>query len=704
MGGPVKVAEARRPPPVNAKARARLFGKSCSMANLEGRPQSPMRLGSPGESMPSNNASNGKYGLIFDGKSRTFNASGIAERAEKRKRAQRRFKMAYDLVGAVRAFQPDEKALAKHSDVAEALLSAGRRTLRLPDIPTPTLSTPRTRIRSSVICEVCNGECDHSEAGATLRCFYCPNVIHERCRAREAFDWSDPLGNDGRTCCHICSGNLAEMRAARDRAFDDARADHRQGMANDILTRAVRAWLSQKRFQERKAKVVKAQSVVRRYLFRSKFIVARGKLKRAIAVRLKDIVVSSLEPLPEFSSVFGILTVLDHTQRMTLFSYDLEEVPLVPRRDAASAKPRKRRPSGAPGTTGRRITSAEAEKLEIEEAREHLKRSRTRTPFHLTAAKMNIENVLPGSTYDITVVFTVFLKTRTGLENRMEISHLLGQGAYHIRGTPEDLARFDGSTNNEWLAVEVKPHMRYPLRGQSREEMRDMVSGVYRGYVKAELRVQIEGLNSLYNMTTWLEAPHFETLKKSEGAASAANSKGGRKQLWWAALCNGLFTLYTSQGDTQARVSVLAHKATVDYERLPKSHAFSITLPDKRNWAFAPLGRHEAANWIFAFEYWRLKHAHSHAAAIALMCAPSHRKTRGRHRHGNSAASHAGGDHDASRPKRASENRRRSSRTSSVAASAAGSLASAPGGAASKAEFGLGSLGTSLGAASRETS
>ena len=58
--------------------------------------------------------------------------------------------------------------------------------------------------------------------------------------------------------------------------------------------------------------------------------------------------------------------------------------------------------------------------------------------------------------------------------------------------------------------------MRYPLRDQSREEMRAMVAGVYRGYVKAELKVQVEGLNSLYNMCTWLEAPHFETLEKSE--------------------------------------------------------------------------------------------------------------------------------------------------------------------------------------------
>ena len=46
----------RRPAAVNPKARARLFGKSMSMANLDGRPSSPLRLGSPGESLPSNHA------------------------------------------------------------------------------------------------------------------------------------------------------------------------------------------------------------------------------------------------------------------------------------------------------------------------------------------------------------------------------------------------------------------------------------------------------------------------------------------------------------------------------------------------------------------------------------------------------------------------------------------------------------------------
>ena len=223
-----------------------------------------------------------------------------------------------------------------------------------------------------------------------------------------------------------------------------------------------------------------------------------------------------------------------------------------------------------------------------------------------------------------------------------------------------------------WLPVEVKPHMRYPLRGQDREEMREMVKGVYRGYVKAELKIQIEGLNSLYNMTTWLEAPHFETLKKTEGAAAAANSKGGRKQLWWAMLCNGMFQLFTSQGDVQARVTLLAHKAVVEYERLPKNHGFSMTLPDKRTWSFAPLAKQEAGNWIFAFEYWRLRHAHSHHQALALLCAPTPKHSH----HGH----HGAQGHHAHHGKRlsAAEHRRRSM-------SGLGSMARGGGGAAAAA-------------------
>ncbi|KAH8081070.1 hypothetical protein JL720_8966 [Aureococcus anophagefferens] len=555
-----------KPKPFATKeARLKLFGGGSAPASPAGgtRPTSP--FGSPDHELPSNHGSQGKYGKRFDRVARTFDEAGIAA-AERRKRAAR-FKMVFDLVGAVQAFKPSTAAVAKEREALEGFATAGRRSLRLPDIPSP-LRTPRAG-PNSVICEVCNEPtCDDGghELEPRLLCGYCPNVAHARCVSAAGLDWGD-AEKPARRCCHICSGNLRDAVALRLKAFDDARSDYRTGMANDILTRAVRAWLSAKRFQERKRRVIKAQS---------------------------DVVVSSLEPPPENCSLHAILSVLDHTQRLTLFSFDIDECPLAPKRAPDRSTPKARRRASNAG--GRRQTTADAQ-AELEEAREELKRLRAKTPFATSRAAFHVENVLPGSTYDVTIVYTVFLKTR-----------------------------FDGSRGaREWLAVELKPHMRYPLRDQSREEMRAMVAGVYRGYVKAELKVQVEGLNSLYNMCTWLEAPHFETLKKSEGAASAASSKGGRKQLWWAMLCNGMFQLYTSQGDVQARVSLLAHRAVVDYERLAKSHGFAMTLPDRRTWSFAPLSKHEAGNWIFGFEYWRLKHAHGHAAALGL-CAltPKH--------------------------------------------------------------------------------
>ncbi|KAH8063710.1 hypothetical protein JL722_2896 [Aureococcus anophagefferens] len=618
-----------KPKPFATKeARLKLFGGGSAPASPAGgtRPTSP--FGSPDHELPSNHGSQGKYGKRFDRVARTFDEAGIAARAERRKRAQLRFKMVFDLVGAVQAFKPSTAAVAKEREALEGFATAGRRSLRLPDIPEPALRTPRSRLRNSVICEVCNEPtCDDGghELEPRLLCGYCPNVAHARCVAAAGLDWGDAEKPGARRCCHICSGNLRDAVALRLKAFDDARSDYRTGMANDILTRAVRAWLSAKRFQERKRRVIKAQSVVRRYLCRSKFRLQRGLFKRAIAVRLQDVVVSSLEPPPE-RSLHAILSVLDHTQRLTLFSFDIDECPLAPKRAPDRATPKARRRASNAG--GRRQTTADAQ-AELEEARE-LKRLRAKTPFATSRAAFHVENVLPGSTYDVTI------------------------GAHHIRGTPEDLQRFDGSRGaREWLAVELKPHMRYPLRDQSREEMRAMVAGVYRGYVKAELKVQVEGLNSLYNMCTWLEAPHFETLKKSEGAASAASSKGGRKQLWWAMLCNGMFQLYTSQGDVQARVSLLAHRAVVDYERLAKSHGFAMTLPDRRTWSFAPLSKHEAGNWIFGFEYWRLKHAHGHAAALGLLCAPTP-KHDGRGHHGHHGHGHHG------KRMSAAEHRRRS--------------------------------------------
>ena len=189
-------------------------------------------------------------------------------------------------------------------------------------------------------------------------------VAHDECCVKKGYDWADPNGN-GRPCCHVCSGNLNERRKARDRAFDRARKEFRRDMANDILTGAAaerecvgpeirtsrafqrrsygrdagstpagatKTWLSKRRFQEYKAGVVWVQAIARGLLCRKHFRAARSAAKRLISCNVEAVSVSSVEPLPDHASLFGILTVLDHTQRVVLRA-----------RRADSDEPRRRR-------------------------------------------------------------------------------------------------------------------------------------------------------------------------------------------------------------------------------------------------------------------------------------------------------------------------------------------------------------------------
>ena len=264
------------------------------------------------------------------------------------------------------------------------------------------------------------------------------------------------------------------------------------------------------------------------------------------------------------------------------------------KREQATPK-RKRRKSAAS------LSAAEADE-ELKDAREELARARARDPFKRTVATFDHEDVLPGSTFGITLVYTLFLKMRTGASLQMEISQLLGQASHTFTGDPSTLKQFVDRAEDSLLKLDVKPRMRYPLKDQPRDDVRTMVDGVFRGYKRAEVRMRVRGLSSLFNLATWLEAPHFETLKKTEGAAG---HNKGRNQVWWCTLCQGVLELRTRENDARPRVSVAAHRAIVHYRKLPRSHGFTVTLPDGRVWSMTPQSKNEAVNWIWALEYRR---------------------------------------------------------------------------------------------------
>ena len=102
------------------------------------------------------------------------------------------------------------------------------------------------------------------------------------------------------------------------------------------------------------------------------------------------------------------------------------------------------------------------------------------------------------------------------------------------------------------------------------------------------------------------------------GEAAGGEDAGGQKGRGFASdaslpiptarpsvLAKGVFRLHTAAG-TAPRVSVLAHRCQVAYLRKPRTHAFTVNLPDGRGWPFVPLTRQEAVNWIWGLEYWRL--------------------------------------------------------------------------------------------------
>ena len=63
------------------------------------------------------------------------------------------------------------------------------------------------------------------------------------------------------------------------------------------------------------------------------------------------------------------------------------------------------------------------------------------------------------------------------------------------------------------------------------------------------LTMNVEILNSLYNVCGTISGPHLDMMKRREQAALMQNnSKVGRRMTWWALITNGVFSLYMEVG------------------------------------------------------------------------------------------------------------------------------------------------------------
>jgi len=493
--------------------------------------------------------------------------------------------------------------------------SATDKGFKLPGIPAPSLQTPRARIDHGRVCALCVTEAV-DEAGYRLeairKCDYCPVVVHERCATTE---WADPK-RDGRRCCHACTEHLDDLNLRRDQAFSIARKEYRRSLANEMIIRCAKSWLSHRTFHTWRKSIIKAQSVLRMALYSFRFWRERIASLRNIQLLLYDITVKG-PPLPANTGLFGVCTVLDDKQHV-LFAFDLPEVQLKLADEEKFRRPEVREQRFGPPTNADM-------KEEIRDARRELAKAhaRRRDPHHSNVATYDkLEHVLPGASFDVTVVYTVFLKTRKGSK---EVSQVLGQGAYTL--TPSDLARCcDGRLKDAITIIPFNHRLQYALRDQSQAEMKALARKCYRNYAGGEIKVAIRGLNGFANLCGFLEGPYVDTLVYDGGDAKQAAQQNICFQSWWATLANGVLGFYFHRGDAHARVSVNATKCKVTHRLHKGYHAFSVELPDRRVWPLAPSNPLDAERWVWALEYWRLRSAHGKAAALAKVVAPKRRR------------------------------------------------------------------------------
>ena len=584
---------------------------------IRGPPIQPSKQSIEDDKRP-NGRSNHRYGATFDEMCRTFGEDGIAARNARHNKARGRW------IGAGLAARLNHSSGIEASGLVRqgALSIFGRgavqQPLKLPEIPVPDLISPRLGKKTNQFCEICVMAAvdEHGRPTERIRkCYYCPVVCHDRCCQAKGYDWVDPKGG-ARLCCHVCSGHLEEMMRQRERLLIKAQEDYRCALANDILARCARSWLSHRQFRAYKRGVIKVQALCRMALCRCRFWHERVATLRNIQLILYDVTVKG-PPLPQNTGLFAVCSVLDD-QRNVLFAFDIPESQLRLRDDDRHKKPAKK--GHQFGVQSEKEIRAEIAEARLELARAH---ARLKDPHHRSVAHFDkLENTVPGCSFDFTLVYTLYLKVRKG-SHQMEVSQLLGQGSYKL--TPADLARCcDRSSRDAITVIPFNHRLHYPLKNQSVQEMKLTARECYRNYVGGEVRVAIRGLNQFANFCGFLEGPHIDILS----APCGGKETGGRTQVYWCTLAHGILGFYYHKGDAHARVSLNATKCRVAHRLHKGYHALSVELPDGRLWFLNPSNPNDAERWLWALEYWRLRSVHGRATALSKVVAPRRRRRR----------------------------------------------------------------------------
>ena len=557
------------------------------------------------EMAEANSLSAGRYKALYAARARKMDAISVEKWSERSARNRTRLKRAGQLAMGVKNMESVSHVKAVKEAVWTFEYSRRTAPIQPSTVPMPTLKADVGR--RSLYCELCG---ESTLLGARTSCAYCPVVAHERCLTVRNLDWTDLLGFE-RSCCHMCKADLDEKKRDREQHLNRLREEQREYIASQVIKDIVRSYVTKKHFTEMRRRVVLTQTAARRMTCRNAFVAHRAAVKRVLLLSPIDLKLTASDAFPDATAIVSYVTVFDASHRCLLHCRK-PQVPLValkpPRHlahrteDSRALKALVRRSSikaDQPAPHRRRKPSAAAV-----ESRAHL-------------SSADNPHLLAGFPLNLTIVFTILVRTRAGYDGNLHVDQLLGQGTYHIKGTLDDFRAFvttrgDAST----VSLSVLGQMRYPLADMSRDEMNDMnASLIFSPLVtKATVTFSLAAKNSLTHLAAWLDGPHYDILKKpKEGLGAPTVTKGGRSQNWWATLLDpGTLALYTHPTDKQPRVALPTSKVAAVELVVPKAgkkakRSFCLVFADRRRFLFAPATENEVSTWIAALTYWRLR-------------------------------------------------------------------------------------------------
>eukprot|EP01041_Mallomonas_annulata_P005132 gene5132-10259_t len=382
---------------------------------------------------------------------------------------------------------------------------------------------------TQLLCQICTKPGYNN----CINCISCNAITHSYCLSNYY------KANEKKYKCPECIDLYVEERIRHNQYVKRKKEEGKRQFYGNIIAKHVSSYMARRRFLKKRRSIVRVQALIRRFIFRRKFLSWRSFQMRVIAVEVKD-----LTEAVEGSTI--VLTVVDTMKYTQIFRFD-----------------------------------------------------KVIDKFNLLEP---VTFLLPGITKNVYIVITISSKDDVGQQGQVTSFKAQGQlPLKDIRNNLETRVFNVKFTNNvQWPPHAAHAQQGQPRVTQASSNLSHSYSNDNCIYDSCTLRLM--PLNPVTNPCMQISGPPLDIMRRVTDvfvAGKRVSNTGERRSQWWICIAETKLYFYQFFGDAIPRHSVSLREATATIP--PGTQCMlHLQLADKRKWQLDFSSHHETLQLAFA--------------------------------------------------------------------------------------------------------